>query len=296
MTTTKRTKRTKRTTTDDAGADREITSPAPPLLSIEGVEAVYDEIIIALRGVSLVVPEGAVVALLGANGAGKSTTMKAASGLLAAEGGAITHGSIHFRGKRLNDVAPRELVRGGLAHVLEGRHCFPHLTVEENLVSGALVGRPSRAELRRALEAAYSSFPRLTKVRTSLAGFTSGGEQQMLAIARALMARPSLVLLDEPSMGLAPQVVEEIFAIIRTLNREEGVSFLLSEQNARLALRFADWGYILEGGRVVASDTAENMAGRPDVQQFYLGVGGAGRRATREQRRIDAATVRHEQH
>jgi branched-chain amino acid transport system ATP-binding protein len=258
----------------------------PPILSLDGVEAVYDDIIIALRGVSLVVPEGSIVALLGANGAGKSTTLKAASGLLAGEGGAITRGGVSYRGRALAGVSPRELVLTGMVQVLEGRHCFPHLTVEENLITGTLARRSSRAEVRFELDRVYGYFPRLTELRRSRAGYTSGGEQQMVAIGRALMGRPSLVLLDEPSMGLAPRVVEEIFETIRTLNRIDHVSFLLAEQNARVALRFADWGSILENGRVVASGSADEISGRRDVQELYLGVGVAGRRVGRGRRRV----------
>jgi branched-chain amino acid transport system ATP-binding protein len=249
------------------------TPEATPILELKAVEAAYDDIIIALRGVSLVVPEGSMVALLGANGAGKSTTLKAASGLLGAVHGAITRGEILFRGRSLKTRSPRELVREGLVQVLEGRHCFPHLTVDENLRSGALAQRIGRAGVRSELDRIYTYFPRLTQIRRSLAGYTSGGEQQMVAIGRALMARPRLVLLDEPSMGLAPLIVEEIFRILRSLNREQGVTFLLAEQNARVALRFADFGSILENGRVVASGPAEELERRSDVQAFYLGVG-----------------------
>jgi branched-chain amino acid transport system ATP-binding protein len=245
-----------------------------PILALDRVEAAYDDIIVALRGVSLEVGEGKVVALLGANGAGKSTTLKAISGLLRAEGGGVTAGSIRFRGVPAQTMAPRDLVRAGLVQVLEGRHCFPHFTVEENLITGALARRAGRRAVRADLEVIYEYFPRLRQVRRSLAGFTSGGEQQMVAIGRALMARPRLVLLDEPSMGLAPQITEEIFRIIRALNRDQGVSFLLAEQNARLALRHADHGYVLENGRVVASGTAAELAPRDDVRAFYLGGGG----------------------
>ena len=235
------------------------------LLTLDRVEAAYDDIIVALRGVSLEVGEGTVVALL-----------KAISGLLRAEGGGVTAGSIRFRGTPTQDTAPRDLVRAGLVQVLEGRHCFPHFTVEENLISGALARPTARRALRAELEIIYEYFPRLRQVRRSLAGFTSGGEQQMVAIGRALMAHPRLVLLDEPSMGLAPQITEEIFRIIRALNRDQGVSFLLAEQNARLALRHADHGYVLENGRVVASGTAAELAPRDDVRMFYLGGGPSG--------------------
>ncbi|MEA2697557.1 MAG: branched-chain amino acid transport system ATP-binding protein [Myxococcales bacterium] len=251
---------------------------APPLLALDNVQAAYDGIIVALRGVSLLVAPGTIVALLGANGAGKTTTLKAASALLAAERGAVTGGTIRYQGRDTAAAAPRDLVRAGLVQVLEGRHCFPHLTVDENLRAGALgrgAGLQARRLLRGDLEQIYTYFPRLTLRRRAAAGLLSGGEQQMVAIGRALMARPTLVLLDEPSMGLAPLIVEEIFSIIRTLNRQQGVSFLLAEQNARLALRHADHGYVLENGRVVASGTAAQLEARADVQAFYLGVGGA---------------------
>ena len=257
-----------------------VAEAAPPsaILSLDGVEAAYDRIIVALRGVSLEVPEGAIVALLGANGAGKTTTLKAASGLLGAERGAVTRGTIRYRGRDVVATPPRTLVREGLVQVLEGRHCFPHLTVDENLRAGALVRGATGRALRRDLDRVYALFPRLAKVRRSRAGLTSGGEQQMVAIGRALMARPSLILLDEPSMGLAPRLVEEIFQHIRALNRESRVSFLLAEQNARVALRHADFGYVLENGRVVASGTSAVLAARDDVQEFYLGVGAERRR------------------
>jgi branched-chain amino acid transport system ATP-binding protein len=242
------------------------------------VEAAYDRIIVALRGVSLVVPEGAIVALLGANGAGKTTALKAASGLLAAERGAVTHGVICYRGRDIASSSPRALVANGLVQVLEGRHCFAHLTVEENLRTGALVGGLSRRETRADIEAVYAQFPRLAQRRRALAGFTSGGEQQMVAIGRALMARPRLVLLDEPSIGLAPRVVDEIFRNVRALNETRGVSFLVAEQNARMALRHADHGYVLENGRVVASGTSAELSAREDVREIYLGVGAAKRR------------------
>jgi branched-chain amino acid transport system ATP-binding protein len=263
------------TTSEDAAQPN-----PPPILAFEGVEAAYDQMIIALRGVSLVVPEGAVVALLGANGSGKTTTLKAASGLLGAERGAVTRGTIRYAGRDVATSTPRTLVRAGLVQVLEGRHCFPHLTVDENLRTGALARGLGRRALREELETIYDQFPRLATLRRALAGFTSGGEQQMVAIGRALMARPKLVLLDEPSMGLAPLAVAEIFRNIRALNQQRGVSFLLAEQNVRVALRHADYGYVLENGRVVASGTAAELSGRADVQEFYLGVGAADRRAS----------------
>jgi branched-chain amino acid transport system ATP-binding protein len=248
-----------------------------PLLELRDVRAVYDGVVIALRGVSLEVPRRGVVALLGANGAGKSTTLKAISGLLRADHGAVNGGTIRYRGETIEgggrSLSAPALVGAGLVQVLEGRRCFPHFTVEENLRSGAL-GRGTRGRaLRAELDRIYGFFPRLARLRKSLAGFTSGGEQQMLAIGRALITRPTLVLLDEASMGLAPLVTAEIFEIIRTLNRDEGVSFLVAEQNARLALKHADHGYILENGRVVAGGTAAELRARGDVQEFYLGVG-----------------------
>jgi branched-chain amino acid transport system ATP-binding protein len=260
------------------------TKPPPPevLLSLEGVEAAYDRMIVALHGVSLEVRRGSIVALLGANGAGKTTTLKSASGLLAAERGAVTRGTIRYRGRDVVTTAPRTLVREGLVQVLEGRHCFPHLTVEENLRAGALARGTAGRELRRELDRVYTYFPRLAKLRRSAAGLTSGGEQQMVAIGRALVARPVLVLLDEPSMGLAPKLVDEIFRDIRALNRDGGVSFLLAEQNARVALRHADHGYVLENGRVVAGGTAAELGARDDVQEFYLGVGAAQRRGEQQ--------------
>jgi branched-chain amino acid transport system ATP-binding protein len=261
-----------------------------PILALDGVEAVYDGIIIALRGVSLQVREGGVVALLGANGAGKSTTLKAISGLLGAEGGRIIAGAIRFGGRSSNARSPRELAREGLVQVLEGRHCFPHLTVEENLVAGALARGTRGRALRADLDQIYDFFPRLREIRRRLSGYISGGEQQMVALGRALMAHPRLVLLDEPSMGLAPQVIDEIFRIIRALNRDQRVSFLLAEQNARLALRYSDHGYVLENGRVAASGTAAELSARSDVRQFYLGAGG-GRLPTLRRRDGRAPSV-----
>jgi branched-chain amino acid transport system ATP-binding protein len=245
-------------------------TPAP-LLAIQEIEVVYDRIILALRGVSLVVRPGEVVALLGANGAGKTTTLKAASGLLSAQGGAITRGSIAYRGEPAAALTPRQLVAGGVAQVLEGRRCFPHLSVEDNLIAGAMIRRPSRATLAADLDRVYTHFPRLVERRRGPTGLLSGGEQQMVAIGRALMSRPRLLLLDEPSMGLAPQVVQEIFAIVGQLNEQEGVSVLLAEQNATLALRCAHRGYVLENGRVAAEGAAAALAQRSDVEATYLG-------------------------
>ena len=247
------------------------------MLAVDGIEVLYDRIILALRDVSLAVSDGEIVALLGANGAGKSTTLKAAAGLLAAERGAITRGTIRLDERDVTGQPPRTLVGAGVVLVPEGRRCFPQLTVEENLVAGALVRRPSRAALAGDLQRVYGWFPRLAERRKTAAGYTSGGEQQMVAIGRALMARPKLVLLDEPSMGLAPAIVDEIFRIMKLLNEEEGVSFLLAEQNATVALRFAHRGHILENGRVVAGGTAAELSARDDVKEFYLGVGAHGR-------------------
>ncbi len=235
-----------------------------------------------LKGVSLDVPEGRIVALLGANGAGKTTTLKAISNLLRAERGEVTKGTIEFRGQRIDRLTPNALVRLGVCQVMEGRHCFQHLTVEENLLTGAFTRKGSRADIRNALEKVYQYFPRLKHRRTSLAGYTSGGEQQMTAVGRALMAQPSMILLDEPSMGLAPQIVEEIFDIVRDLNQKEKVSFLLAEQNTNIALRFADYGYILESGRVVMDGAAKELAQNEDVKEFYLGLSTAGRKSFRD--------------
>jgi branched-chain amino acid transport system ATP-binding protein len=255
---------------------------APPLLAVNNVEVVYDHVILVLRGVSLELPRGRIVALLGANGAGKTTTLKAVSNLLGAERGAVTKGSILFAGARVDRLTPSELVRRGVIQVMEGRHCFGHLTIEENLLTGAYTRGASRSEIRADLEKVYAYFPRLRDRRRSMAGFTSGGEQQMTAVGRALMARPTLILLDEPSMGLAPQIVEEILGIVRSLNQSEGVSFLLAEQNAAAALRYADHGYVLEAGRVVMDGDAATLAGNADVKEFYLGLGTAGRKSFRD--------------
>ncbi len=262
------------------------TVPAPsaarPLLDVNGIEVIYNHVILVLKGVSLAVPEGGIVALLGANGAGKTTTLKAVSNLLRAERGEVTKGSIAFRGERVDALNPSDLVRRGVVQVMEGRHCFAHLTVEENLLTGAYTRNAPRAEVRGDLEKVYGFFPRLKTRRTSLAGYTSGGEQQMTAIGRALMARPTMILLDEPSMGLAPQIVEEIFEIVKSLNSKERVSFLLAEQNTMVALRFADFGYILENGRVVMEGSASHLAANEDVKEFYLGISTGGRRSFRE--------------
>jgi branched-chain amino acid transport system ATP-binding protein len=255
---------------------------AKPLLEVNGIEVIYNHVILVLKGVSLNVPEGGIVALLGANGAGKTTTLKAVSNLLHAERGEVTKGLIEFRGERVDRMTPSDLVKRGVIQVMEGRHCFAHLTVEENLLTGAYTRGASRAEIRADLERVYEFFPRLRQRRGSQAGYTSGGEQQMTAIGRALMARPSMILLDEPSMGLAPQIVEEIFEIVKNLNTKEGVSFLLAEQNTMVALRFADFGYILENGRVVMEGTAHALSENEDVKEFYLGISTSGRKSFRD--------------
>ena len=256
--------------------------PSPFLLSVNNIEVIYNHVILVLKGVSLDVPEGSIVALLGGNGAGKSTTLKAISNLLASERGDVTKGSVEFRGERVDQLTPDALVKRGVVQVMECRHCFGHLTVEENLLTGAYTRSISRAELKESLEKVYHYFPRLKVRRTSQAGYTSGGEQQMVAVGRALMAKPSMILLDEPSMGLAPQIVEEIFEIVKDLNQKERVSFLLAEQNTMVALRYANFGYILENGRIVMDGTAQDLSTNEDVKEFYLGLGGEGRKSFRE--------------
>ena len=251
------------------------------LLVVNNIEVIYDHVILVLKGVSLEVMKGGVVALLGANGAGKSTTLKAISNLLGAERGDVTKGTITFKGEDVHSLTPNELVRRGVIQVMEGRHCFEHLTVEENLLTGAYTRKDGRKGISDDLELVYQYFPRLKERRTSQAGYTSGGEQQMLAVGRALMARPTVILLDEPSMGLAPQLVEEIFEIVKRLNEAEGVTFLLAEQNTTMALRYANYGYILENGRVVMDGEAVDLAENEDVKEFYLGVSGEGRRSFR---------------
>jgi branched-chain amino acid transport system ATP-binding protein len=253
-----------------------------PVLSVNNIEVIYDRVILVLKGVSLTVPEGGIVALLGANGAGKTTTLKAISNLLGAERGDVTKGSIVFKGERVEALSPNDLVRRGCIQVMEGRHCFGHLTIEENLLTGAYTRRDGRAATQSDLEMVYTYFPRLKERRSSLAGYTSGGEQQMCAIGRALMSRPTMILLDEPSMGLAPQLVEEIFEIVKQLNANEGVSFLLAEQNTNMALKYASYGYILENGRVVLDGEASALRENEDVKEFYLGVGGTERRSFRK--------------
>ncbi|WP_153146690.1 ABC transporter ATP-binding protein [Dechloromonas sp. H13] len=251
-------------------------------LSINNIEVIYDHVILVLKGVSLNVPKGKIVALLGANGAGKSTTLKAISNLLHAERGDVTKGSVEYKGERIDQLSPNELVKRGVIQVMEGRHCFGHLTIEENLLTGAFTRSISRGELKDSLDKVYHYFPRLKTRRTSQAGYTSGGEQQMCAIGRALMAKPEMILLDEPSMGLAPQIVEEIFEIVKDLNSRENVSFLLAEQNTMVALRYADFGYILENGRVVMEGDAEDLRTNEDVKEFYLGLSSAGRKSFKD--------------
>lgn len=250
-----------------------------PLLSVNNIEVIYDHVILVLKGVSLEVPEGGIVALLGANGAGKTTTLKAVSNLLGAERGDVTKGNILYKGEEVQSLDPNQLVKRGVIQVMEGRHCFEHLTVEENLLTGAYT---RRSGINDSLELVYSYFPRLKERRTSLAGYISGGEQQMCAIGRALMSNPSTMLLDEPSMGLAPQLVEEIFERVKKLNEEQGVSILLAEQNTNMALKYAHYGYILESGRVVMDGHAKDLAENEDVKEFYLGISSEGRRSFRD--------------
>jgi branched-chain amino acid transport system ATP-binding protein len=251
-------------------------------LAINNIEVIYDHVILVLRGVSLEVREGQIVALLGANGAGKTTTLKAISNLLRAERGDVTKGQIVFRGERIDQLDPAALVKRGICQVMEGRHCFAHLTVEENLLTGAYTRGALGTGVQEDLEKVYKYFPRLKERRQTQAGYTSGGEQQMTAIGRALMARPKMILLDEPSMGLAPQLVEEIFQIVVRLNRDEKVSFLLAEQNTHIALRYADYGYILENGRVVMDGEGKDLAQNEDVKEFYLGFSSGERRSFRD--------------
>jgi branched-chain amino acid transport system ATP-binding protein len=259
-----------------------LSATAASMLEVNNIEVVYDHVILVLKGVSLNVPQGGIVALLGANGAGKTTTLKAISNLLRAERGEVTRGSIVFAGEQVQALSPSDLVRRGCIQVMEGRHCFGHLTIEENLLTGAYTRGDGANAVREDLERVYAYFPRLKERRRSQAGYTSGGEQQMCAIGRALMARPRMILLDEPSMGLAPQLVEEIFAIVARLNREAGVTFLLAEQNTNMALRCATYGYILESGRVVLDGDAETLKKNEDVKEFYLGLSTSGRKSFRD--------------
>ena len=265
--------------TQPAGVD----AKAAPLLAVNNIEVIYDHVILVLKGVSLEVPEGGIVALLGANGAGKSTTLKAVSNLLPSERGEVTKGSIEFRGERVDQHgSPSDLVSKGIVQVMEGRRCFEHLTVEENLLTGAYTRRDGRAAIHADLDKVYHYFPRLGERKDAQSGYTSGGEQQMTAIGRALMAKPSVILLDEPSMGLAPQLVQEIFDIVQDLNEKEGVTFLLAEQNTTVALRYASYGYILETGRVVMDGEAKALAENEDVKEFYLGVSAGARKSFRD--------------
>lgn len=253
-----------------------------PVLRINNIEVIYDHIILVLKGVSLDVPKGGIVALLGANGAGKTTTLKAISNLLRVERGVVTKGTIEHNGERIDDLTANEMVKRGVIQVMEGRHCFEHLTIEENLLTGAYTRRDGKAAIQRDLDMVLNYFPRLKDRLQIQAGYTSGGEQQMCAIGRALMSRPSTILLDEPSMGLAPQLVEEIFEIVKDLNETEGVTFLLAEQNTNVALKYAHYGYILENGRVVLDGDAETLRGNEDVKEFYLGLSSSGRRSYRD--------------
>ena len=257
-------------------------SDRAPLLGVDSIEVVYDHVVLVLKGVSLGVPQGGITALLGGNGAGKTTTLKAISNLLGAERGEVTKGRITLAGEDVAHLTPADLVRRGVVQVMEGRHCFEHLTVEENLLTGAYTRKDGAAAVRADLDMVYGYFPRLKDRRRAQAGYTSGGEQQMCAIGRALMAKPTVILLDEPSMGLAPQLVEEIFEIVAQLNREAGVTFLLAEQNTNIALRYAHDGYILENGRVVLEGPAESLRDNEDVKEFYLGLSSAGRRSFRD--------------
>ncbi len=263
-------------------ANGQTASPSSTLLSINNIEVVYDHVILALKGVSLDIPKGGITALLGANGAGKTTTLKAVSNLLKAERGEVTKGGISLDGEDIHHLTPNDLVKRGVVQVMEGRHCFAHLTIEENLLTGAYTRTDGAKAIQDDLEMVYGYFPRLKERRRSIAGYTSGGEQQMCAVGRALMARPRVVLLDEPSMGLAPQLVEEIFEIVARLNRKEGVTLLLAEQNTNIALAYAKYGYILENGRVVLDGDAETLRKNEDVKEFYLGVSTSGRKSFRD--------------
>ena len=256
-------------------------STVEDILIVNNIEVVYSHVILVLKGVSLKVKKGGITALLGGNGAGKSTTLKSISNLLASERGEVTKGSVTFSNQYIHDLDPAQLVKRGVIQVMEGRHCFEHLTVEENLLTGAYT-RSNNKEVKDDLERVYNYFPRLRDRRTSLAGYTSGGEQQMIAIGRALMAHPTMILLDEPSMGLAPQLVKQIFEIVAEINRKEGVTILLAEQNTNVALQYAEYAYILENGRVVMEGSAESMRDNEDVKEFYLGISGEGRQSFKD--------------
>jgi branched-chain amino acid transport system ATP-binding protein len=255
---------------------------ARPILAVKNIEVIYDHVILVLKGVSLEVQRRGIVALLGANGAGKSTTLKSISNLIRSERGDVTKGSIEFAGERVDGLTPNDLVRRGCIQVMEGRHCFGHLTVEENLLTGAFTRHDGRGAVAADLEMVYGYFPRLRERRQSLSGYISGGEQQMCAIGRALMSRPRMMLLDEPSMGLAPQLVEEIFEIVQRLNADQGLSVLLAEQNTHMALKYATYGYILENGRIVMDGAAQALRENEDVAEFYLGIGGGDRKSFRD--------------
>jgi len=254
---------------------------AQNILEVNNIEAVYNHVILVLKGVSLNVKKGGITTLLGGNGAGKTTTLKSISNLLASERGEVTKGSITFNNQDVHQLDPSQLVKMGVIQVMEGRHCFEHLTVEENLLTGGYT-RKSNKEVKNDLERVYEYFPRLKERRTSQAGYTSGGEQQMVAIGRALMANPKMILLDEPSMGLAPQLVKQIFEIVSQINKKEGVTILLAEQNTNMALQYAEYAYILENGRVVMEGTAKSMRDNEDVKEFYLGISGEGRQSYRD--------------
>ena len=254
---------------------------AQNILEVNNIEAVYNHVILVLKGVSLNVKKGGITTLLGGNGAGKTTTLKSISNLLASERGEVTKGSITFNNQDVHQLDPSQLVKMGVIQVMEGRHCFEHLTVEENLLTGGYT-RKSNKEVKSDLERVYEYFPRLKERRTSQAGYTSGGEQQMVAIGRALMANPKMILLDEPSMGLAPQLVKQIFEIVSQINKKEGVTILLAEQNTNMALQYAEYAYILENGRVVMEGTAKSMRDNEDVKEFYLGISGEGRQSYRD--------------
>ena len=256
-------------------------STTQPLVEVNGIEVIYNHVIWVLKGVSLKVPEHGIVALLGGNGAGKTTTLRAISNLLKGERGEVTKGSVMLEGQEIQNLSPADLVKRGVVQVMEGRHCFAHLTIEENLMTGSYT-RTDKAEIARNLEKVYNYFPRLKTRRTSQAAYTSGGEQQMCAIGRALMSNPRMVLLDEPSMGLAPQIVEEVFNIVQDLNHKEKVTFMLAEQNTNMALKYADYGYIMESGRIVMDGPAKELASNEDVKEFYLGVGGSERKSFKD--------------
>jgi branched-chain amino acid transport system ATP-binding protein len=256
-------------------------STAPTVIHVNGIEVIYNHVILVLKGVSLSVAQGQIAAILGGNGAGKTTTLRAISNLLKSERGEVTKGSIELRGERIENLSPADLVKKGVVQVMEGRHCFAHLTIEENLLTGSYT-RSDKGEIAANLDKVYTYFPRLKTRRSSQAAYTSGGEQQMCAIGRAIMANPSVVLLDEPSMGLAPQIVEEVFEIVKDLNTKEKVTFLIAEQNTNMALKYADYGYIMESGRIMMDGTADDLRNNEDVKEFYLGVGGDERKSFKD--------------